>query len=73
MQELREALDWMVKLCNTNITIEDIDDALLSSLEEKQKLIQDIEDAKAAIQLQRAKDLIKRMDNLDKQQKTTTK
>ncbi len=62
----------MVKLCNTHISIDDIDDALLSSLEEKQNLIKDIEDAKAAIQLQRAKDLIKRMDNLDKQHKTTT-
>ena len=66
MQELRETLDWMVKLCNTHISIDDIDDALLSSLEEKQKLIQDIENAKAAIGLQRAKDLIKRMDNLKK-------
>lgn len=56
----------MVKLCNTHITIDDIDDALLSSLEEKQKLIQDIENAKAAISLQRAKDLIQRIENLKK-------
>ena len=64
MHELREALEWMYKLCNTHVTIDDIEDALLSSLEEKQELIRDYENAKAAIGLQRVKDLIIRMDNL---------
>ena len=66
MKEIREALDWMVKLCNTHITIDDIDDALLSSLEEKQELVKNIEDAKAAVQLEKMKDLIRRMDDLKK-------
>ena len=64
MNALREALDWMYKLCNTHVTIDDIDDELLSSLEEKQQLLNDIENAKAAIELQRVKDLMKRLDNL---------
>lgn len=66
MEELREALDLMSKLCNTHVNIEDIEDSLLSSIEEKQQLIDDIENAKAAVKLQRIKDLIQRIDNLKK-------
>lgn len=66
MEELREALDLMSKLCNTHVKIEDIEDSLLSSIEEKQQLIDDIENAKAAVKLQRIKDLIQRIDNLKK-------
>ena len=43
---------------------EDIDDALLSNVEEKRAFIQKLENAKAAIELKQIQDLIVRLEKI---------
>ena len=66
MEKLREALEWVTKMPDTILTVDDIDDALLSSMEEKQKLIKSLEDAKAFKDWLKVIDFMKRLDNVKK-------
>lgn len=64
MEKLREALEWLTRMPDTHLTVDDIDDALLSSMEEKQKLIKSLEDAKAFKDWLKVIDFMKRLDNV---------
>ena len=66
MEKLREALEWVTKMPDTYLTVDDIDDTLLSSMEEKQKLIKSLEDAKAFKYWLKVIDFMNRLDNVKK-------
>lgn len=63
-ESLLETLHLINKLCNTSLSEEDIDDALLSNVEEKRAFIQKLENAKAAIELKQIQDLIVRLEKI---------
>ena len=63
-ESLLETLHLINKLCNTSLLEEDIDDALLSNVEEKRAFIQKLENAKAAIELKQIQDLIVRLEKI---------
>lgn len=63
-EKLLETLQLVNKLCNTSLSEEDIDDALLSNVEEKRELVQMFNDAKAAVELKRIQDLIDKLEKI---------
>lgn len=63
-ERLLETLQLISKLCNTSLSEEDIDDTLLSNVEEKRALIQSIENAKASVELKHIQDLIDRLEKI---------
>lgn len=64
MKKLEEALSLMNKLCNTSVTKEDIPDELIKDIEEKTRIVNMIDNAKAAVELQYIKDLMHKVDDI---------
>lgn len=62
MQKLNEVIDLMQKICNINISLEDLD-ALQTDISEKQDIISNIDNAKCVIQLQNLKDIINKVES----------
>lgn len=65
MQEIKESFEWMNKLCGTNITIDDIDDTFIADIEEKKKIVNVIDKAKAAVELDTIKKFMDRLDSIN--------
>lgn len=63
-ESLLETLQLINKLCNTSLSEKDIDDTLLSNVEEKRAFIQRFENAKAAVELKQIQDLIDRLEKI---------
>ena len=64
MKKLKEALSLMNALCNTSVTIDDVSDRLTKDVAEKKAIVKMIDDAKAAVELQHIKDLIRKVDSI---------
>lgn len=62
MQKLNEVIDLMQKICNINISLEDLD-ALQTDISEKQEIISNIDNAKCVTQLQHIKDIINKVES----------
>ncbi len=64
MEKLQEALSLMNALCNTSVSIDDLSDELTKDVAEKTAFIKMYDNAKASIDLQFIKDLMRRVDSV---------
>ena len=62
MTKLDECISLMKKLCDINITIEDLKE-LQADIEDKKQLVDCIEKSKESIELERIKEIMDKVDN----------
>lgn len=62
MEKLKEALTLMQKICDFNVSVDDLKDYTIDT-DDKQWIVDTVDNARCAIELDRMKQIIKKVEN----------